>query len=112
MKFTFSDDEKFFEEGLHSKNYIFKMTDRSTNPPTERDISVYDYFKEKYSIRLEFPYLPLVQTTRAGVFPMEVCVIKPNQKYTYKLDGEQVYLSSTLTLMADLLTLFIDFCND
>lgn len=70
------------------------MTDTSTNPPTERDISVYDYFRHKYNIRLEFPFLPLVQTSRAGVFPMEVCVIKPNQKYAYKLDGEQVDLSS------------------
>ena len=68
------------------------MRDITTNPPTERDITVYDYFKKKYGIPLEFPYLPLVQTTRDGLFPMEVCVIKPNQKFTYKLDGEQVSL--------------------
>jgi eukaryotic translation initiation factor 2C len=66
------------------------MKDRSTDPPTDRDISVYDYFYEKYKIRLEYPYLPLVQTTRDGFFPMEVCVLKPNQKYMYKLNPVQV----------------------
>jgi hypothetical protein len=31
-----------------------------------------------------------VQTTRDGLYPMEVCMIKPYQKYVYKLDGQQV----------------------
>lgn len=66
------------------------MKDRSTNPPTEKDISVYDYFYERYEITLEYPYLPLVETTRNGYFPMEVCVLKPNQRYMYKLNPEQV----------------------
>jgi eukaryotic translation initiation factor 2C len=66
------------------------MKDRSTDPPTDRDITVYDYFYERYKIRLEYPYLPLVQTTRDGFFPMEVCVLKPNQKYMYKLNPVQV----------------------
>jgi eukaryotic translation initiation factor 2C len=71
---------------------MFKMKDKTTNPPTEKDISVYDYFYQRYNIRLEYPYLPLVQTTRDGFFPMEVCVLRPNQKYVYKLNGEQVCL--------------------
>jgi eukaryotic translation initiation factor 2C len=88
------------------------MKDRSKNPPTERDISVYDYFKEKYSIRLEFPHLPLVQTTRDGVFPMEICMLKPNQKYVYKLDSQQVnlpYFSTSYDIVIDSI---LDFCND
>lgn len=75
---------------MHSKNTYFKYKDRSTNPPRDRDVTVYDYFKERYNIRLEFPHLPLVQTTRDGLYPMEVCMIKPYQKYVYKLDGQQV----------------------
>lgn len=81
---------------MHSKNTFFKYRDRSTNPPTERDITVFDYFKERYNIRLEFPYLPLVQTTRDGLYPMEVCMLKPYQKFVYKLDGAQVYPLSSL----------------
>lgn len=75
---------------MHSKNTYFKYKDRNASPPRERDITVYDYFKERYNIRLEFPQLPLVQTTRDGLYPMEVCMIKPYQKYVYKLDGQQV----------------------
>jgi hypothetical protein len=89
-KFTFENHPKFAKEGAHSKNYTFKKKDMSTNPPTETEITIYDYFYTKYGIRLEYPYLPLVQTTRDGVFPMEVCVLLPNQKYQFKLSSEQV----------------------
>ncbi|PSS06975.1 hypothetical protein M430DRAFT_271769 [Amorphotheca resinae ATCC 22711] len=88
-KFTFENHPKFAKEGAHSKNYTFKKKDMSTNPPTETEITIYDYFWTKYGIRLEYPYLPLVQTTRDGVFPMEVCVLLPNQKYQFKLSSEQ-----------------------
>jgi eukaryotic translation initiation factor 2C len=78
---------KYAADGVHSKNYTFKFKDRQNN--TERDITVYDYFQERYNIRLQFPMLPLVMTTRDGVFPMEVCSLVANQKYPYKLSPEQ-----------------------
>lgn len=42
---------------------------------------------------LEFWYLPLVQTEKKGMFPMEVCVLMANQRYSMKLNPEQVRIS-------------------
>ena len=53
-------------------------------------MSVYEYFKRKYNVNLLKPYLPLVQTQKAGVlFPMELCVMKEGQRYPYKLNSDQ-----------------------
>ncbi|KAI9745991.1 MAG: hypothetical protein M1818_000672 [Claussenomyces sp. TS43310] len=75
-------DPKFGAEGAHSKNVTFKMKDGTTT-------SVYDYFQKQYNVELEFHYLPLVLTTKDGMFPMEVCTIMPNQRYVFKTSPEQ-----------------------
>lgn len=72
---------------MHAKNFMFNLTDRTNN--TSRPISVYDYFVQKYNIRLEHWYLPLIETTREGFFPMELCVINPNQRFQAKLGPDQ-----------------------
>jgi len=33
--------------------------------------------------------LPLIETSRDGMFPMECAVLLPNQKYQYKLSADQ-----------------------
>jgi len=38
-----------------------------------------------YNVRLEFWFLPLIETTRDGYFPMEVAYLIPNQRYQYKM---------------------------
>lgn len=77
---------KFREEGLHSKNFFFDQRgpDNTTTPTT-----IYNYFLKRYNCRLQFPYLPLIITEKAGQFPMEVCTLVPNQQYKYKLDPAQ-----------------------
>ena len=85
--FVFDRDPKYSKEGVHAKNFSFKLRDRQTN--TEQLITVYDYFKRTYNITLEHWYLPLIETARGGHFPMEVCTLVPNQKYAYKLSPEQ-----------------------
>ncbi|KAF7876311.1 hypothetical protein EAF04_001406 [Stromatinia cepivora] len=82
-KFTFSHDPKYANTGLNAKNHFFTPKD------TSKETSVYDYFRTKYNILLKFWWAPLIETERAGFFPMEVCTLIPNQKYQYKLDPNQ-----------------------
>jgi hypothetical protein len=56
---------KYAADGVHSKNYTFKFKDRQNN--TERDITVYDYFQERYNIRLQFPMLPLLPCGKSEI---------------------------------------------
>ncbi|KAL0939565.1 eukaryotic translation initiation factor 2c [Colletotrichum truncatum] len=53
------------------------------------EVNVVEYFKKTYGYRVQFPTWPLVETQKSGFFPMEVCIIKPMQRYTYKLDPDQ-----------------------
>jgi eukaryotic translation initiation factor 2C len=53
------------------------------------EISVFDYYRKKYNIDLQYWFLPLIETTRDGKFPMELCTLVSNQKYQYKLNPEQ-----------------------
>lgn len=76
------DPKKFGWEGANARNYKFDKKDGTT-------ISVADYFFKQYGIRLMHWEWPLIETTRDGVFPMEVVIMKPWQKYNYKLDAEQ-----------------------
>ncbi|RKF63291.1 Protein argonaute [Erysiphe neolycopersici] len=83
--FTFSSEQG----GAHSKNTYFSLKNRKTDPPTEEKISVYDYFKKTYNINIQFWDFPLVITTRDGMFPMELCIIAPGQRYNFKLSPDQ-----------------------
>lgn len=83
--FTFSSEPG----GAHSKNTYFTLKNRKTNPPTEEKISVFDYFRKTYNISIQYWDLPLVITSRDGMFPMELCVISPTQRYNFKLSPEQ-----------------------
>ncbi|CCU74167.1 argonaute/ago1/eukaryotic translation initiation factor 2c [Blumeria hordei DH14] len=83
--FTFAESQG----GAHSKNMFFSMKDRKCNPPREEKISVFDYFKKTYNITIQYWDLPLVITSRDGMFPMELCVIAPSQRYNFKMTPEQ-----------------------
>ena len=85
--FTFNNGAGFAKEGVHSKNHVFKYFDKTTN--SEREISVFDYFRQRYNITLNYWMLPLIETSRDGMFPMECAVLLPNQKYQYKLSADQ-----------------------
>ncbi|KAI4149004.1 MAG: hypothetical protein LQ341_001433 [Variospora aurantia] len=87
-----------------AKEYKFVEYDRATNQ-VGPEISIFDHYKKAYDIHLNFPYLPVVATTRfisrpdpsdkegriksAIVFPMELCLMRPNQRYPYKLNEQQ-----------------------
>ncbi|KAK2609741.1 hypothetical protein N8I77_003228 [Diaporthe amygdali] len=74
--------KKFGMEGAHARNYKFTKKSGET-------ITVADHFLQQYGVRLQHWRLPLIETTRDGVFPMECVILKRWQKYNFKLDGEQ-----------------------
>ncbi|KAJ2899932.1 hypothetical protein MKZ38_002731 [Zalerion maritima] len=52
-------------------------------------ISIREYFLEKYNTTLDYPNWPVVVTSKQGIFPVEVCHIAPDQRYTFKLTPDQ-----------------------
>lgn len=79
-------DAKYGAEGGNAKQVKFTL--RDANEP----ISVYDYFRQQYQINIQYWQLPLIETEKAGYFPMELCTLVANQKYVYKLSPDQVCL--------------------
>ena len=74
---------------VNAKDHKFDVTDKATGKTT--NMSVYEYFFKKYTIILEYWWLPLVQTQKAGIlFPMELCRMCIGQRYPYKLNSDQV----------------------
>lgn len=73
-----------------ARTYKFDVLDRNTGQ-TRPNVTVEQYFKDKYNLALQWPELPLLETGRKNVFyPMECCVMEKGQKYPYKLDEAQV----------------------
>lgn len=75
------DPKRFGRDGANARNFTFEKDGK--------DVSIERYFAERYGISLKAWEMPLVETTRAGFFPMEVITIDPYQRYNWKLDGEQ-----------------------
>ncbi|OKL60549.1 hypothetical protein UA08_04065 [Talaromyces atroroseus] len=73
-------------QDAHTKK--FKWTDSATG--RERDISVFDYFKQKYNKTLFCPQLPVVEMTKKDTFyPMECLHVAGLQRYNHKLSERQ-----------------------
>ena len=62
---------------------IVSLTARTKKPIKE--VTVEQYYLEKYNVRLSKPNLSLVETTKRDVFyPMELCVLTKGQRYPYR----------------------------
>jgi eukaryotic translation initiation factor 2C len=72
-------NEKVMGLGASARDIIFKMTVEDK----EIEVSIEQYFKDRYKIRLEFPHLPciLINKKKQNYLPMEVCRIESHQKY-------------------------------
>ena len=67
----------------------FDLNNRQTGE-IRKATSIFEYFQIRWNITLSWPLLPIIETTKKGVaFPMEVCVMKPGQRYNFKLDELQ-----------------------
>ncbi|KAJ0318728.1 hypothetical protein Brms1b_004217 [Colletotrichum noveboracense] len=73
--------QEYGERGATANNIKF------TNNGEE--MTVAEYFQKTYGFKLQFPNWPLIETQKAGFFPMEVCIIKPMQRYPYKLGPDE-----------------------
>jgi eukaryotic translation initiation factor 2C len=84
---SFAFDQSYGRDGGNAKNvkFDYKLPDGTT-----RNISVFDYFQERYNLRLQHWRLPIIETSRAGYFPMEVCTMPRYNRYPFKLDTAQV----------------------
>lgn len=74
-------------EGANARSVTFEK--RNVNTGDTKMVSIETYFYEQYQIKLKSWQLPCIETSREGIFPMEVCVLDTHQKYNYKLDGDQ-----------------------
>ena len=57
---------------------------------SERSMSLFDYFQEKYNVRIDNWHLPLVEAQKDTFYPMEMCYMEAGQRYPYKLNEIQV----------------------
>ncbi|KAK4556352.1 Protein argonaute [Recurvomyces mirabilis] len=74
------------------ERFIFKSArEHKFENEDKKMVSVYDYFAQKYNIRLQHPDLPLCKMTKgkSTVLPMEVLKIKGNERYAFKMDERQ-----------------------
>lgn len=86
-----------------AREYKFRPWD-DTNKRLGQEITILEYYSTKYQVHLDHPDLPVVQTTKMItkqnkdgkvlfespiVFPMELCIMQPNQRYLKALDREQ-----------------------
>ncbi|KAL3426357.1 eukaryotic translation initiation factor 2c [Phlyctema vagabunda] len=81
-------DEKhnYAREGQNARNTYFPW---KKPDGTVQKTSIEEFLRQKYNHNLEYPYLPLIETERAGQFPMESCMILPDQQYKFKLSPKQ-----------------------
>jgi eukaryotic translation initiation factor 2C len=79
--------EEYGPKGAVSREVKF---DKKQPDGTTRNTSVWQHFLEAYNIRLQWPDLPIIESTRGGMFPMELCTAIDFQRYQFKLDPEQV----------------------
>ena len=71
------------------KTYKFDLRDRKTNTVIP-NTSVQEYYMRRYNVYLEFPDMPVIETTKKGVvYPIELCYMRYGQRYPYKLDDKQ-----------------------
>ncbi|KAJ3150918.1 argonaute 1 [Geranomyces variabilis] len=54
-------------------------------------VSVQQYFRDHYNIRLQYPHLPCVSSGAQLdiILPMELCVVRENQRHTGRLNDRQ-----------------------
>ncbi|KAK3321598.1 Piwi domain-containing protein [Apodospora peruviana] len=81
-RFTFAPTD----EGANAKTITFekRMPDGKT-----KTYSIFQYYAEQYNARLQYPSWPMIETNRAGYFPMEVCEVQRFNPFPFKLDPDQ-----------------------
>ncbi|KAK1831263.1 hypothetical protein QBC39DRAFT_96706 [Podospora conica] len=85
---NFTGGQGYGGDGATARTVKFDRRDPKDPTKTTR-ISIYDYYLSEFKLRLQYPDIPLVETGKGSMFPMEVCLINRLNPYPYKLDGQQ-----------------------
>lgn len=88
-------DEKYAGQGAHSEIVEFE---KRMPDGTKKMTTVWQHYREHYNFRLQHPKLPLIETTRGALFPMELCNVADFQRYPFKLDPVQASYDDPPTL--------------
>jgi len=73
----------------NAKTHEFDVRDKETGKLTT--MNVFQYYQKKYNIRIDKWMLPLLETQKRDVlFPLELALMSPAQRYPYKLNEAQV----------------------
>lgn len=73
----------------NAKTHTFDVRDKDTGKIT--NMSVFQYYAKKYNVRIDKWQLPLLETQKRDVlFPMELAIMAPAQRYPFKLNETQV----------------------
>ncbi|KAK3346748.1 Piwi domain-containing protein [Lasiosphaeria hispida] len=83
----FAFDPKYGADGAHAKKVTFPK--RVEGQAESVETSIYDYYAERYKVRLQYWHLPLIETTKKGYFPFELCMVERLNPYPFKLDASQ-----------------------
>jgi eukaryotic translation initiation factor 2C len=67
---------------------------------SKRTYSIAEYYAEQYKARIQHWYLPLIESTKGGFFPMEVCEVHRFNPYPFKLDPNQVRRLAEVPVLA------------
>ncbi|KAK4653662.1 Protein argonaute [Podospora pseudocomata] len=83
-------EPKYGQEGASAKKVTFqrKEFNEVTQEITTSEMSIYDFYELHYKKRLRLWQLPLIETNKAGYFPMELCEVERFCPYPFKLDGD------------------------
>lgn len=85
-------------DGKSTREKSFKIRAVSKDPASTfsftddggRSVTIQAYFQQMYNYSLRYPSLPCVQVTKRAWYPMEVCAVKPGNKWGKKLTPDQV----------------------
>ncbi|KAK0673655.1 Piwi domain-containing protein [Cercophora samala] len=77
--------------GATAKDVKFdrKEFDEATQQIKVTKCSVFEYYEKHYKMRIRLWQLPLIETVKAGYFPMELCEVERFCPYPFKLDADQ-----------------------
>jgi len=84
--FRFAFRKELGAEGVNAKSAKFM---RKLNNGAEKETSIYDYYLERYNCKIMNWQLPMIETGKGGLFPLETCEIRRLNPYPFKLDPGQ-----------------------
>ncbi|KAJ1932560.1 hypothetical protein FBU59_006328, partial [Linderina macrospora] len=86
-----SGSRKFAFKGL-TKSALDKESfdwEDPQRPGHVENITIAEYYRRRYNLRLAHPYMPGLVGRKGAVFPIELCEVGENQRYKSKLDDMQ-----------------------